>query len=97
MHIDRSLLNLALVTLILAACSADKSGNGSATAGGSEGMEMEKCYGVARAGRNECAANGHACAGQSKRDGDPGEWLYVPAGTCEKLADGRLAAPGKSG
>ena len=50
----------------------------------------EKCYGVVKAGKNECAANGHACAGQAKHDGDPGEWLYVPAGTCERLVNGTL-------
>ena len=49
---------------------------------------MEKCYGVAKAGKNDCAANGHACAGQSKTSGDPGEWITVPAGTCERLIDG---------
>jgi len=45
----------------------------------------EKCYGVAKAGQNDCAANGHACAGQSKVDKDPGEWKYVPKGECEKM------------
>ena len=30
--------------------------------------EMEKCYGVVKAGKNDCAANGHACAGQAKTD-----------------------------
>ena len=55
----------------------------------------EKCYGVAKAGQNDCAANGHACAGQSKVDNDPTEWKYVPKGECEKLG-GSLKA-GKKG
>jgi uncharacterized membrane protein len=55
----------------------------------------EKCYGVAKAGQNDCAANGHSCAGQSKADNDPTEWKYVPKGECEKMG-GSLQA-GKKG
>lgn len=45
----------------------------------------EKCYGIAAAGKNDCAANGHSCAGQSKVDKDPAEWKYVAAGTCKSM------------
>lgn len=47
----------------------------------------EKCYGVAKAGQNDCAniAGTHTCAGQAKVDMDPGEWRYVPTGTCKKM------------
>jgi uncharacterized membrane protein len=45
------------------------------------------------AGKNDCAANGHSCAGQSKMDKDPTEWKYVPKGECEKM--GGTTAPGK--
>ncbi|WP_089726231.1 DUF2282 domain-containing protein [Candidatus Thiosymbion oneisti] len=51
---------------------------------------FEKCYGVAKAGMNDCGAKGHSCAGQAKKDKDPKEWVYVPKGTCKKLADGKL-------
>jgi uncharacterized membrane protein len=49
--------------------------------------EQEKCFGVAKAGQNDCAsATGtHACAGESKKDNDPKEWKMVPKGTCEKM------------
>lgn len=53
-----------------------------------EDRAKEKCYGVVKAAKNDCAANGHACAAQSKADGDSKEWLYVPAGTCERLVGG---------
>jgi len=46
---------------------------------------FEKCYGIAKAGMNDCGANNHACGGQAKKDGDPKEWVYVPEGTCKKL------------
>lgn len=56
---------------------------GAADMGASAGKE--KCYGVALAGKNDCAGNGHACAGHAQKDKDPGEWASVPKGTCEKL------------
>lgn len=47
----------------------------------------EKCYGVAKAGQNDCAnlSGSHSCAGQSKLDMDKGEWKYVAAGTCKQM------------
>ena len=47
----------------------------------------EKCYGIAKAGQNDCAnlAGTHSCAGQSKVDNDKGEWKYVAAGTCKTM------------
>ena len=54
-------------------------------------FKSEKCYGIARAGKNDCAANGHACQAQARTDGDGNEWIYVPAGTCERFVAGSLA------
>lgn len=50
----------------------------------------EKCYGVVKAGQNDCGNALHSCAGQAKKDNDPGEWKYVAKGTCEKMG-GKLA------
>lgn len=45
--------------------------------------QMEKCYGVAKAGKNDCANKGHhSCAGQSKKDNDPSDFKNVARGTC---------------
>jgi uncharacterized membrane protein len=55
----------------------------------------DKCYGVAKAGQNDCAAGKHACAGQSTVDNDPLSWKYVAKGTCEKIG-GSMKAPAKS-
>ena len=52
----------------------------------------EKCFGIAKAGKNDCAASAHSCAGQSKQDASAKEWLYVPKGTCERIAGGSLGA-----
>ncbi len=55
--------------------------------------DKEKCYGVAKAGQNDCASatGSHSCAGQAKKDNDPAEWKYVAKGTCEKMG-GKTAA-----
>ena len=53
---------------------------------------MEKCYGVARAAKNDCAGPAHSCQGLSKKDGDPKEYINVPKGTCERLVNGSLTA-----
>ena len=47
--------------------------------------EKEKCFGIAKAGQNDCASGVHSCAGQSKVDLDKAEWKYVAAGTCKTL------------
>jgi len=56
----------------------------------------EKCYGVAKAGQNDCGnlAGTHSCAGQSTVDNDPGEWKLVSKGTCESIG-GMLKAEAK--
>jgi uncharacterized membrane protein len=47
----------------------------------------EKCYGIAKAGQNDCAnlSGTHSCAGQSKVDNDATEWKYVAKGTCKDM------------
>lgn len=54
----------------------------------------EKCAGISKAGKNDCGAldNKHSCAGQSTVDNSSQEWVYVPAGTCEKITGGSVAA-----
>ncbi len=47
-------------------------------------QEKEKCYGIAKAGQNDCAnlSGTHSCAGQSKAEMGADEWKYVAKGTC---------------
>ena len=47
----------------------------------------EKCYGVAAAGKNDCASKSgsHSCAGQATKTNDPGDWKYVTKGTCATM------------
>ncbi len=59
-------------------------GAGAGSVAASDAGAKEKCYGVAKAGKNDCGTSTHSCAGQAKKDNDPGEWKYVAKGTCEK-------------
>lgn len=62
--------------------------------------QMEKCYGIAKAGKNDCggakAETGHACQGLAVKSGDPYDWLLVPTGLCNKIAGGSTTAGGNS-
>ena len=52
----------------------------------------EKCYGVAKAAKNDCAAGAHSCAGQATKDMDKTSFVYLPKGACAKIAGGSLKA-----
>ena len=84
MNKRHALLATALATVCIA-------GLGTAHAADAE---KEKCFGIAKAGQNDCAtaSGSHSCAGQSKTDNGPAEWKYVAKGTCEN-AGGKTAAP----
>ncbi|HZV67341.1 MAG TPA: DUF2282 domain-containing protein [Telluria sp.] len=86
MNKRQALIAAALATVCVAAA-------GTAAAVDSAKPEQEKCFGIAKAGQNDCAAaNGsHSCSGQSKVDKGASDWKYVAKGTCEK-AGGKLAA-----
>jgi uncharacterized membrane protein len=56
-------------------------------------FKSEKCYGISKAGKNDCAATGsNSCAGTAKRDSDPKAWIFVPAGYCERIVGGAKSA-----
>ena len=74
----RSLLTLGILSAVSAA-HAD--GHGLMKPG------MEKCYGIAIAGQNDCAGISglHSCKGQSTISNNPGDVLILPSGTCAKI------------
>ena len=57
----------------------------------------DKCFGVAKAGGNDCASvtGTHSCAGQAKTDNDSNEWKYVAKGSCADM--GGSMKPGGEG
>ena len=78
-----SVLALALSVAAGTASADDKKG------------KKEKCYGVVAKGMNDCATSSHSCAGQAEADNHPEEWMYVPAGMCDRIA-GSTKEPKKS-
>jgi uncharacterized membrane protein len=49
---------------------------------------FEKCFGVVKAGNNDCQTSTHSCAGTSTADNQGDAWIYLPAGACAKLTTG---------
>jgi uncharacterized membrane protein len=78
----------ALIAAALATVCATQVGTAAAA------EEKEKCYGVAKAGQNDCGTAAHSCSGQAKADNEPDEWKFVAKGTCEK-AGGKTTPPAK--
>jgi len=62
------------------------------TASAADSKKMEKCYGIAKAGMNDCGSKkaGHSCAGQASKNSDPYDFVAVPKGTCDKIANGSI-------
>ncbi len=84
---NRHILSAAIGTLLALGLA---SGNVNAA---DKKMEMEKCFGIAKAGKNDCSSNksAHSCAGQATKNNDPMDFVAVPKGTCDKIAGGSLA------
>jgi uncharacterized membrane protein len=53
---------------------------------------MEKCYGIVKAGKNDCSSKdgAHSCAGSAKVSGNKNEWILLPKGSCERIVGGSL-------
>ena len=56
-------------------------------------FKAEKCYGIAKAGSNDCASTGNnSCGGTSKKAGDTKAWIFVPEGYCDRIVGGSKTA-----
>ena len=82
---DKRLLLQTAIASVLAISAASLSSTAMAD------EAKEKCFGVAKAGQNDCAAGAHSCAGQTKADMAPADWKYVAKGSCEKMGGGLTA------
>ena len=76
--------NLLLSAAVAGMLSAGFATTASAT-DAAPAAEMEKCYGIAAAGKNDCASadGAHSCAGQATTDNSPNEFVNVAKGECE--------------
>ncbi len=70
----------ALAAALVAPVAAQAQGN------------MEKCYGISKAGKNDCQTDHSSCAGTAKQDNQPDAWIAVPKGTCQKIVGGTVKA-----
>jgi uncharacterized membrane protein len=82
-------INAAIAGLLAMGAASAATGHDPAAPAG-----QEKCFGVSKAGQNDCGTAKHACAGMGKVDRDPLDWKMVAKGTCEKMG-GKLDAPTK--
>lgn len=76
--------SLAVTALTMALGSAALSAPAAAAG------DVEKCYGIASAGKNDCATATSSCAGTSKVDRQGDAFVAVPKGTCAKISGGSL-------
>jgi uncharacterized membrane protein len=82
----RPSMNASKVALALGAAAIAASAVASDAQARTNRAKMEKCYGVSRAGHNDCAAGpGTSCAGSSTRDWQGNAWKLVPKGTCTRI------------
>ena len=53
---------------------------------------FEKCAGIVKAHQNDCANKSHSCAGQAAKDNEADSWIYLPTGTCGKIAGAHVVS-----
>ncbi len=78
-----------ITAAVLALTTGGLIASGSAMAA-DEKQEMEKCYGVAKAEKNDCQTATSACAGTAKNDRQTDAFIALPKGACSKIAGGSL-------
>lgn len=93
----KKILKLALSTAVAASLNSNIAVAGADKGKSKPDIVMEKCYGIAKTGKNDCGTAAHACSAQSQKDNDPAEWLYLPVGTCDKIMGGSKQAVKKEG
>jgi uncharacterized membrane protein len=77
---DRCSLTLVLTSSLVSALAVI------AAPASADDAAMEKCFGVALKGQNDCAAGpGTSCAATSKVDYQKNAWKLVPTGTCTSI------------
>lgn len=57
---------------------------------------IEKCYGIVKAGLNDCQTAAESCAGSSKQDRQSDAFIFLPKGTCEKIVNSHLTIKSES-
>lgn len=82
MNTSNTLLRAALTSLVAMSAASFVS----AALAADDHANDEKCAGVIKAGKNDCATSSNACHGHATVDASKEAWIYVPNGTCERIA-----------
>ena len=51
--------------------------------------QMEKCYGIVKAGMNDCQTSQASCAGSATKNNQPDAFIFLPKGICDKIVGGK--------
>jgi len=84
MKYDTTIIHSALVGVLALGLTA---------AGGvalAKDAPTEKCAGIVKGGKNDCATSSNACQSQVSADSNREAWIYVPRGTCEKIVGAHI-------
>lgn len=87
MSTPKSIIQSAIIGIITASTIITTTSSLAAKA-----PEQEKCYGIAKAGLNDCKTNTASCAGSAKKDSQPDAFLLLNKGLCEKIVGGSLTS-----
>jgi len=77
-----------LIGSAIAAVTSMAAASASAGPAAKPEFSFEKCFGIVKAGLNDCQTATHSCAGTTTADNQGDSWIYVPAGTCAKISGG---------
>ncbi len=92
MKLTKALLTVATGVLTIGSVAAYA--NDAAAPAAAPAAAKEKCYGVVKAGKNDCGAKDHSCAGKAAADKGAAEFILLPSGVCERLTGGSLKNEG---
>ncbi|MHB1948230.1 MAG: BufA1 family periplasmic bufferin-type metallophore [Gammaproteobacteria bacterium] len=83
---DKIIISAITAAFTVTASSVIAAEKGSATEQG------EKCYGIVKAGLNDCATATQSCAGSATKNNQPDAFIFLPKGACEKIVGGSLTS-----
>lgn len=87
----RKIQNTAVIAAALSASILSLYINTDWLSGDQDQEEVERCYGIVRAGKNDCATSKHSCASQATKNNDPEEFIMMPKGLCQRIIGGKSA------
>jgi len=86
------LSSAAISSAIAAAIALPAIANAAASGPVPQPPKSEKCYGIVKAGQNDCQTATNSCAGTAKANNQKDSWVYLPIGVCAKLSGTSLTA-----